>query len=87
MSLPAKKKAQYTRSLNSYARYSGMAFEMFFIIAAGAFGGVKLDEWLHTKPILTLTCSLLGVTIAFYVIIRDVLRTNHHSDHGEKNTD
>ena len=46
-----------------------------------------MDEWLHTKPILTLVCSLLGVAIAFYVVIRDALRTNHHSDHGEKNTD
>lgn len=87
MSQPAKKRASYTRSLNNYARYSGLAFEMLFIIAAGVFGGVKLDEWLHTKPILTLVCSLVGVAIALYIAIRDALHINHHSDHGEKNTD
>ena len=86
MSQTTKRKANYTRSLNNYARYSGMAFEMMFIIAIGVFGGVKLDEWLQTKPILTLICSLAGVAIAFYVVIKDTLRQNQ-SNHGEKDTD
>jgi F0F1-type ATP synthase assembly protein I len=63
-----------------------MAFEMMFIIAIGVLGGVKLDEWLQTKPILTLICSLAGVAIAFYVVIKDTLRQNQ-SNHGEKDTD
>lgn len=63
-----------------------MAFEMLFIIAAGVFGGVKLDEWLQTKPILTLVCSLAGVAIAFYIVIKDTLHLNK-TDHGENNTD
>ena len=87
VSQPTKRRAQYTRSLNNYARYSGLAFEMLFIIAAGVFGGIKLDEWLHTKPILTLICSLAGVAIAFYVVIRDTLHFKQHSDHGENDTD
>ena len=81
-----KRKAKYTRSLNNYARYSGMAFEMMFIIAAGVFGGMKLDEWLHTKLIFTLVCSLAGMAIAFYVVIKDALHPNQ-TDHGEKDTD
>lgn len=79
-------KAKYTRSLNNYARYSGMAFEMMFIIAAGVFGGLKLDEWLHTMPIFTLVCSMAGVAIAFYIVIKDAFHPNQ-TDHGEKNTD
>jgi F0F1-type ATP synthase assembly protein I len=72
--------------LNNYARYSGMAFEMLFIIAAGVFGGMKLDEWLHTQPILTVVFSLAGVAVAFYVVIKDAVHLNQ-SDHGENNTD
>ncbi|MBO4654473.1 MAG: AtpZ/AtpI family protein [Bacteroidales bacterium] len=80
------RKAKYTRSLNNYVRYSGMAFEMMFIIAAGVFGGLKLDEWLHTKPVFTLVCSLAGMAVAFYIVIKDALHLNQ-TDHGEKNTD
>ena len=86
MSFNTKKKVKYTRSLNNYARYSGMAFEMLFIIAIGVLGGVKLDERLHTKPLFSIICSLAGLAIAFYVVIKDTLRPNQ-SDHGEKDTD
>ena len=34
---------------SSYAKYSGIAFQMFAIIAIGAFGGVKLDEYLSNQ--------------------------------------
>ena len=86
MSLSTKKKAKYNQSLNNYARYSGMAFEMLFIIAIGAFGGVKLDERLQTSPLFAIICSMAGIAIAFYIVIRDTLRQNQ-SDHGEKDTD
>lgn len=85
MSPSTKHGSQYTRSLNHYARYSGMAFEMMFIIALGVFGGYKLDQWLHTTPLFILICSLAGVAIAFYVVIKDTLHTK--TNHGEKNTD
>lgn len=86
MSFSTKKKVKYTRSLNNYARYSGMAFEMLFIIAIGVFGGVKLDERLQTMPLFAIICSLAGLAIAFYVVIKDILHQNK-SDHGEKDTD
>lgn len=63
-----------------------MAFEMMFIIAAGVFGGVKLDARLQTKPVFSIIGSLVGIAIAFYVVIKDVLHQNQ-SDHGEKATD
>lgn len=87
MPQPTKKRSQLSRSLNNYARFSGLAFEMLFIIAAGVFGGVKLDEWLQTKPIFTLVCSLVGIAIAFYVVIKEAFHHKQTSDHGEKNTD
>lgn len=62
--------------LNDYARYSGMAFEMVAIILAAVFGGVKLDELADTKPLFTVILSLLGVTTAIYIVIRDLLKRN-----------
>lgn len=86
MSTSEKRKPQYTRSLNKYTRYSGMAFEMMIIIAAGVFGGVKLDARLQTKPVFSIIGSLAGIAIAFYVVIKDTLHYNK-TDHGEKDTD
>ena len=60
--------------LNQAARYSGLAFEMFFIILAGVFGGIKLDEKLNTEPIFTAVLALIGVVAAIYLAIKDLLR-------------
>ncbi|MCX6247057.1 MAG: AtpZ/AtpI family protein [Bacteroidetes bacterium] len=62
------------QQLNSYARYSGMGFQMLAIILAGVFGGYKLDQWLHTRPILIIVFSILSVFIAIYSITRDLLK-------------
>ena len=69
MSLDQKK-----RQLNAYARYSGMAFQMLAIILLGVFGGYKLDQWLHTKPILTVLLSICSVILSVYYVTRDLLR-------------
>ena len=63
-----------------------MAFEMLFIIAIGVVGGVKLDERLQTTPLFAILCSLAGIALAFYVVIKDTLRQNR-TNHGEKDTD
>ncbi len=61
-------------SLNNYARYSGMAFQMLAIILVGVFGGYKLDEWLHTRPFLTIILSILAVFLSIYYVTRDLLK-------------
>lgn len=86
MSSSPRKKAKLTRSLNHYARYSNMAFQMLFIIAIGVFGGLKLDEKLNSKPIFTLVCSIAGLAVAFYVVIKDVLQSTP-KNHDKKDTD
>jgi ATP synthase protein I len=65
---------QKKRQLNSYARYSGMGFQMLVIIVIGVFGGYKLDEWLHTRPILIILLSLLAVILSIYSVTRNFLR-------------
>ena len=51
-----------------------MAFQMLVIILAGIFGGYKLDEWLHTSPVLTVIFSLLSVILSIYFVTRDLLK-------------
>ena len=63
------------KSLQGYARYSSMAFQMFGIIGIGVFGGYKLDQWLAFKfPVFTLIFSLLSVAGAIYLVIKDLLK-------------
>jgi F0F1-type ATP synthase assembly protein I len=51
-----------------------MGFQMLAIIMAGVFGGYKLDQWLHTRPLLIIILSILSVFIAIYSVTRDLLR-------------
>ncbi|MBO7490970.1 MAG: AtpZ/AtpI family protein [Bacteroidales bacterium] len=69
------------KTLKKYVYYSNMAIEMGVLIAAGVFGGVKLDKWLDKSPLFTLICSLLGVFIAMYLMIKDVIRITDSKKH------
>jgi F0F1-type ATP synthase assembly protein I len=72
--LPKKK------SLDNYARYSSIAFQMLIIILIGVFGGVKLDQWLKLSvPVFTVVLSILAVILAIYTVTRDLLKQNKHN--------
>ncbi len=61
--------------LNSYARYSGLVFQMLAIIGIGVFGGIKIDKWLQTSfPIFTVILSFLSVILAIYYAIKDLIK-------------
>ncbi len=63
------------KSMNDYAKYSSIAFQMVFIILVGVYIGVKLDEWLtNGLPVFTLIFSLLSVSLAIYYVIKDLIR-------------
>lgn len=63
------------KSLQGYARYSSIAFQMFAIIGLGIFAGYKLDEWiLGGIPVFTVIFSLLSVTGAIYLVVKDLLK-------------
>ena len=62
------------KSLNSYARYSGMALQMLVIILAGLFAGYKADQLFHSRPLLTILLTLAGVILAIYFFTRDLIR-------------
>lgn len=57
--------------LSSYAKYSGLAFQMIAIIGLGSYGGVKLDEaYSDNGHWFALACSLASVVIAMYLVIK-----------------
>ncbi|MDP1622940.1 MAG: AtpZ/AtpI family protein [Bacteroidales bacterium] len=62
------------KSLKDYARYSSMAIQMLAIILLGVFAGFKLDQWLNTKPILTVILSIVSVGLSIYFVTKDLLR-------------
>lgn len=76
-SFPKKNKdlKKHKQSLKSYAKYSGLAFQMAAIIIIGTLGGYKLDQYFgFEKHVLTLILSLLSVVFAIYFAIKDFLK-------------
>ncbi|MFZ4399726.1 MAG: AtpZ/AtpI family protein [Bacteroidales bacterium] len=62
------------KSLNDYAKYSSISFQMVAIILLGVFAGRKLDEWMtNATPVFTLIFTVLSVVIAIYYVIKDLI--------------
>jgi len=60
--------------LNSYARFSGIAIQMFAIIAVGTFIGVKLDEnYPNEYNLYTLMLTLSSVIASIIYVIRRII--------------
>ena len=69
-SVPPNKAGNHT-----ILRYTSLATQMAVTIFLGVWGGMKLDSYFQfNTPVMTLICSLSGVTLAVYIVIRDVLR-------------
>jgi len=65
-----KNKKNSSSEASSYARYSGLAFQMMITIGLGVWGGIKLDEWLGLRPLFTVSLSLLAVIGSLVLLIR-----------------
>ena len=66
----------HKKSINAYAKYSTMAFQMIVPIVLGVWGGRKLDEYFETKfPAFTLSLSLLSVFARHWALSMQSLRT------------
>lgn len=64
-------------AVNSYARWSGLAFQMLGAILLGVFGGIWLDKKLEMSfPAFTLGLSLLGVVASLWIVIKQVMGMN-----------
>jgi len=62
------------KSLNDYAKYSSISFQMVAIILIGVFAGVQSDKWMSNKtPVFTLLFTVLAVILAIYYVIKDLI--------------
>ena len=77
---PSRKKLPDTeerkQELSNFAKYSTMGFQMAITIAAGVYGGMKLDQYTQWVkfPVFTVSLSLLSIFAAMYFAIRKVLK-------------
>ena len=67
-------KNRQNNPLSSYAKYSGLAFQMGSVIAVAVWGGVKLDKLIETNKTFTIILSLTGVFAAIYVALKDFIK-------------
>ncbi len=63
-----------------YARFSGIVIQMGVIIGFFAWGGTYLDEKYDTGRLWTVIGSLSGVTIALYLIIKEVVKASKEDE-------
>ncbi len=60
--------------LNSYAKYSSIAFQMFAIIGIGSFIGVKIDaHYANENNLWTIILSLCSTIVAVVFVIRRII--------------
>jgi ATP synthase protein I len=70
-----KNKKRAVSGAKSYAKYSGMAIQMVVILLLFVYGGKWLDGYFDTgKPYFTLGFSLLGIALALYVPLRNLMK-------------
>lgn len=70
----AERRDALRRGTQSYMKYSGMAFQMIGILLFFILGGRYLDGWLGTEPYLLLVGCLLGIGLALYVPLKDLMQ-------------
>ncbi len=72
---PKKPSPKDTKTpIHNYATYSSLAFQMLAIMLIGVFGGLKLDDWIGTRPIFTIIITLLAVVFSIYYAIKDFIK-------------
>lgn len=59
---------------NAFLKYSGMATQMAITILLAVFLGRWLDEKYATNKTWTVVLSIVGVSVAMYNVIKNLLR-------------
>ena len=57
-----------SRALGDAVRFSGYGISWVLTILLLVWGGLKLDEWLETTPLLALVGAFLGIGAGFYAL-------------------
>lgn len=77
--MPPKQKKN--SALNTYAKYSAIAFQMLAIIGIGSFVGVKCDAYFGLENNLwTIILSLCATILAVVFVIRRIIANSKTDD-------
>ncbi len=69
------------KQIKPYVRFTGAAFQMAGTIVATAFLGVWLDKkFNHGGNMWTLICTLTGVIVSMYIIIKEVINMSKEKE-------
>ena len=61
------------KSINAYAKYAGLAGQLFATIGLGVWGGILLDKYFNLNfPIFTVVLSLSACIGAMFLVIKSV---------------
>ena len=72
-SKPEKPDSGDKNQLNSYLKYSGLAFQMMGVIGVSVWAGLKLDErFMGGKPVFLLILTFLGIFGSIYTLYRSL---------------
>lgn len=57
-------------------KYASLGSQLLAAIGIAVFGGLQLDKWLHTSPLLACALPLLILSGIFYKLFRETNRKN-----------
>ena len=71
----SENRKNHQSSLNSYVKYTGLAFQMIAIILVGVIGGIQLDKVVPMEfPLFTVLFTILSVIFSMYYAIKDFIK-------------
>ena len=71
------KEKKPTKQLNSYVKFTGIAFQMAVVIGLGVYLGIWLDEKYPNKhQLFTVACSFIFVSLSMWQVIRQLKKFN-----------
>jgi len=59
-----------------FYRYASLGTQILVALSLAVFGGIKIDAWLHTKPVFSCLLPLLVLILTFYKLAKDTTRNN-----------
>ncbi len=77
---PSDKKRKPAQ-IDNYLKFSGLAFQMIFIMGLAAWGGHTLDKYLEFKiPVFTVIFAIISLVGILYSLIKSLTGKNHDQD-------
>lgn len=59
-----------------FVKYASLGTQLLVAIGLSVYGGLKIDQWLHTLPLFAALLPLLVLTAIFYKLFRETSRKN-----------